>query len=556
VIKSRDAARTATIAALQNEADLLLRAAGASDGIKLSAIVDAAAESVQIMTTAVEHAAAFQTKHADLGVLSFGGFSNFPQPSLGAAVGKDPANIFSFRFPSALEMLDSFCARFGSTPACTSDTECKVKALEQLLQSPTLLQGEVDDSSVVSVALANLGDALRAEQRHWARVCLAQAASVCAHSSPHHACSCSRSWQVESLKLFPSKVLLEAGRQELKRGCGKATWLRALLERHTDVETALRREQAHLAHKAGELGMSFLKAKDVLKKAKKELKRANDSLSSLREESDSDDASGTSITELEDVQKAAKQTAREAERQMHAQQILLVNVLDALPELRPLLDSLVPTELLPIYREGRTLRGGYFLRPEKMTMPSRNDLWTAFVEETGRSCDGAATERKVRRCGPIFSCGLMVNLSLRRHPLSLLAGCPQGVPRRRGDAQTMLRGGVAAAALRPQGGRAARRHLPRRDQRLLLSADAVLLARYADGLLRRGEARSTLTYPHAAVHQPGARPPPRTWVRRPHREHLSNSTPFYERGARRALVELYPVRRARGTESLLGVHTL
>ena len=40
---------------------------------------------------------------------------------------------------------------------------------------------------------------------------------------------------------------------------------------------------------------------------------------------------------------------------MNGQHISLVGVVDGLPELRPLLDSIVPPALLPLYIEGCTL---------------------------------------------------------------------------------------------------------------------------------------------------------------------------------------------------------
>ena len=77
----------------------------------------------------------------------------------------------------------------------------------------------------------------------------------------------------------------------------------------------------------------------------------------------------------------AKTHVRDADRRLHAERVRVVDILSEHPELQLLWDRIVPPDLLPLFRNGRTLE--HYTTRSAMHRPSKNTLYRATLEEDG-----------------------------------------------------------------------------------------------------------------------------------------------------------------------------
>ena len=267
-------------------------------------------------------------------------------------------------------------------------TDSAMRALKQLLQLPGLLDD--DDNSVSETAMQGamerLSTALRDEKK---RVQDYVNIRKCVH---------------------PAGVLLNEGRGCCKFLQKKLEWLEGLLSRYCEAASALEREEAAspklhvtlgvnaiasghvsiclttktLPSRAEQVAVAYIQASKSVNDSVDELEDARNNLSRARKRH----ADSERITRLEEELHLAKTSARDAERQLHAERVKAVAMLGEFSELQLLMERMVPAPLLPLFRHGRTL--DHYATRKPIEKPSRNTLYEATLLN-----DDGTEERRV-----------------------------------------------------------------------------------------------------------------------------------------------------------------
>ena len=266
------------------------------------------------------------------------------QPTLGSGA---PTPEQDVAVSDALARVDSYVSAFSGTPGATKQVEEAAADLQQALRALDLrTPSAAYDSSSIEACLSALAAALAAEETYWA--------------------------QFNPLEAFPAGVLLSAASGEEEQRRAVAVLLQEVLESVTDLKAKHQKLQQNLEFDVAELDRETREVRESSKCASEDLEDAERELKKATRRGES------GIQQLEASVTEAKDRVRQAqtaERAVHKQ--LFERLVD-FPELRQLLPSGMPAELLPYFQESRSLE--HFEERSKLPGISRNTLWKASID--------------------------------------------------------------------------------------------------------------------------------------------------------------------------------